>query len=310
MALTDQTGAPYYLNGIGHIGDTGASGTLIGLIYDIDHQTNPVPVDCAVTTAAPTYTTATNAQLSCTLAGLLRVDASGTPLTVLATADNTTGAVTLGALNAAATLPVVNGQSSAQLHITGSGTLGVTVQYSKDNFATFKNASYIGTTGIINSGTTPITVAGDYRFVGVTDFPYVRAIATSYTSGNFVVNLTTGTGVDGAAFNAIPGAFQDTNTPIGIAVSPAAIAPAQASCGTTATLIVAARTGAIGTGRVNAFVENGGTVAVYVGGSGVTPTTGLLLPGTVGASLSIPTTAALYCVVASGTEPVSAMETY
>jgi hypothetical protein len=82
-------------------------------------------------------------------------------------------------------------------------------------------------------------------------------------------------------------------------------APAQATVSTTATQIVAARSG-----RNAVTIINGGTVDVFIGGSGVTTTTGALLAGTKGASLTIPTGAAVYGIVATGTEPVSAFETY
>lgn len=80
---------------------------------------------------------------------------------------------------------------------------------------------------------------------------------------------------------------------------------AQATIGTTATLIVAARSG-----RDTVVVENHGTTDVYVGPAGVTAATGLLLPGTKGASIAIETTDAVYGVVASGTQVVSAIENF
>jgi len=46
------------------------------------------------------------------------------------------------------------------------------------------------------------------------------------------------------------------------------------------------------------------------GGGGVTTGTGQLLPGVKGASLTIPTTAAIYGVVATGTQTVCALETF
>jgi len=93
-------------------------------------------------------------------------------------------------------------------------------------------------------------------------------------------------------------------------VGAAAFAATQVSVGNTATLILAARTGAPGTGRLAATVTNIGTIDVYVGGGGVTTGTGQLLPGVKGASLTIPTTAAIYGVVATGTQTVCALETF
>ncbi len=88
-------------------------------------------------------------------------------------------------------------------------------------------------------------------------------------------------------------------------IGSANFATAQASVGATATSIVGARTG-----RGAVTVENHGTTAVYLGGSGVTAATGLLLPGVVGASVTIPTQAAVYGITATGTQAVSALETY
>lgn len=87
--------------------------------------------------------------------------------------------------------------------------------------------------------------------------------------------------------------------------SPANFTPAQVSVATTATLIVAARTG-----RNLISIVNTTTTPIYLGGSGVTTSTGQLLPGVVGASLTLPYTGALYGIVASGTATVTEAETY
>lgn len=81
--------------------------------------------------------------------------------------------------------------------------------------------------------------------------------------------------------------------------------PGQATIGTTPTLIAAARSG-----RQSITVTNTGTTAVYLGGSGVTTTTGAYLPGVVGATITIPFSGALYGIVASGTQLVTEYETY
>lgn len=79
-----------------------------------------------------------------------------------------------------------------------------------------------------------------------------------------------------------------------------ALTTGQVSVAATATLIVAARTSG---GAVT--IINGGTVDVFLGGATVTTTTGVLLPGTKGASVTLPTQAAIYGIVGTGTEPVS-----
>lgn len=86
---------------------------------------------------------------------------------------------------------------------------------------------------------------------------------------------------------------------------PANFSTAQVACATTATQVVALRTA-----RALQSVVNTTTTPIYLGGSGVTTSTGHLLPGVVGASLTLPFTGALYCVVASGTATVTEAETF
>lgn len=92
---------------------------------------------------------------------------------------------------------------------------------------------------------------------------------------------------------------------IGAAGSNGSVATAQVSVASTATLVAAARAG-----RGAVIVTNLGAVAVYLGAAGVTTTTGTLLPGVVGASVTIPTSAAVYGVDATGTQAVSVAEVY
>lgn len=97
-----------------------------------------------------------------------------------------------------------------------------------------------------------------------------------------------------------------TNTQIGVAN----FVPAQVSVGATATLIVAARTGAAGIGRKTVCVTNTGSMVVYLGGSGVTTSTGDYLAGVAGAGKCFDTQAAIYGIVGTGSETVSETETY
>ena len=84
------------------------------------------------------------------------------------------------------------------------------------------------------------------------------------------------------------------------AVGPAAFATSQAAITTSSSsAALAARTGAVGTGRVSVTIYNIGSATAYLGTStGVTSSTGLpILPG---GSYTKRTTAALYAVTASG----------
>ena len=84
------------------------------------------------------------------------------------------------------------------------------------------------------------------------------------------------------------------------------IATGQVTVTDSATQIAAARSG-----RRGLVIVNHGTTDVYVGLSGVTTATGVLLKGTAGASISIPTSAAVYGIVAAaGSQGVSYLEVY
>ena len=94
------------------------------------------------------------------------------------------------------------------------------------------------------------------------------------------------------------------NNPVGSS----ALATSQASIGTTAAQIVAARTGAAGTGRIAATLYNFGSATVFFGSSGVTATTGMPLPA--GAAVTLNTMAAIYGIAASGTQTIGITETF
>lgn len=57
-------------------------------------------------------------------------------------------------------------------------------------------------------------------------------------------------------------------------------------------------------------IINHGTTAVYIGLTGVTTATGALLPGAVGANLTINVNVPVYGITASGTATVSFIEEY
>jgi hypothetical protein len=91
----------------------------------------------------------------------------------------------------------------------------------------------------------------------------------------------------------------------------AAIVTGQASVTTGNISIVAARTGAAGTGRKSVCVVNvTGTGPVYIGATGVSTSTGQYLGATAGSSLCLDTQAALFGTVTSVTQTVSYTETY
>lgn len=116
----------------------------------------------------------------------------------------------------------------------------------------------------------------------------------------------TNTNANGAATAANSSPVTPSNQPIGAA----AFAATQVSVTSSATSILAARTGVAGTGRVSATICNTTTTAIYIGGSGVTASTGSLLAGVIGACLTVNTTAALYGISGGSSATVTALETF
>jgi hypothetical protein len=89
------------------------------------------------------------------------------------------------------------------------------------------------------------------------------------------------------------------------AIPPANLAPFQATVTTTPTVLAPARTQ-----RQLVTVINSGTTAIYLGGAAVSASTGVMLPGVAGASITIAFTGDLYAVTASGSEAVTGYEIY
>jgi len=96
----------------------------------------------------------------------------------------------------------------------------------------------------------------------------------------------------------------DTNGAYMVSKGSAGIATAQVSVGTTATQIVAARAA-----RGSVKITNLGTTDVFIGVAGVTSTTGDLLPGTKGASITIPSNAAVFGIAGTA-QSVSVLEVF
>jgi hypothetical protein len=117
---------------------------------------------------------------------------------------------------------------------------------------------------------------------------------------------------DGSANYADPDGSGNLKVTSTATVGSAAFTPGQVTLtATTAAVVIAARTGAAGTGRISTTIVNGGTTAVALGGSGVTFTTGIVLPGVVGASATIATTTAIYgALQATGSALLSFYELY
>lgn len=83
------------------------------------------------------------------------------------------------------------------------------------------------------------------------------------------------------------------------------LATNQVTVAATATLVADSRPN-----RVSVTITNLGTTDTFCGAAGVTATTGTLLVGTKGASIKMDTRAAVFCIVASSTQPVSFIEIF
>ena len=143
--------------------------------------------------------------------------------------------------------------------------------------------------------------------------------APALTAGNGFVDAS-GNAFDGNAIMCVTGAVlggKQVVAPCGSATNPLPVvaapgtgsfgSPAPVTVGTTATLIVAARTGAAGVGRVavtvtcGAAVAIGMTNAVTFAGAGQIPANG---------ALTLNTTAAVYGIVGSSTTTCNVWETF
>lgn len=119
-----------------------------------------------------------------------------------------------------------------------------------------------------------------------------------------IANTSGGSGTD-INIAAVGGTPVTSPLPVSSAGS-ANLATGQVSVANTATLIAALRSG-----RQAITIVNTAATAVYLGNStGVTTSTGTLLPGIVGASVTMNTQSAIYGISATGSETVTEFETY
>lgn len=128
------------------------------------------------------------------------------------------------------------------------------------------------------------------------------ATAALQTAGNVLLAAATpaGTNIIGKV-----GIDQTTGQNVVAVNSPTSIAAGQGTISTTAASLVAARAA-----RKTITIENTSAVAFYVGPTGVTATTGLLVPGVVGASVTVDSAAAFFAITASGSATASFLETF
>ena len=145
---------------------------------------------------------------------------------------------------------------------------------------------------------------------------YTNGQVNSIISGNIpniITDANTGAQAPVDSVNGVTiKGFGTSNAVINSKFGLSSLATGQVTLTTTsASAIVAARTGVPGVGRGSITLTNTSTTAVYLGNSGVTFSTGLLLSGIVGASITLDTTAAIYgCLAAGGSATVSFCEVF
>jgi hypothetical protein len=183
--------------------------------------------------------------------------------------------------------------------IVGTGTLAVQLTGATNNVNNISGTVSLPT-GAATAANQPTNAAQGSTTSGQTGTLTLGAVSTSapsYTNAQSSPHSLTTAGalrVDASATTQpVSGTVTQANTPVGSA----AINTGQASVTSTAAVAVAARTGVAGTGRITCTLYNQGSNTAYIGGSGVTTSTGIaLLPG---GSFSIDTQAALYAICAA-----------
>lgn len=123
-------------------------------------------------------------------------------------------------------------------------------------------------------------------------------------TGQTINSLQSGGQNTGA--NSHPVVWSSDQTPT---VGSVNIATGQVTVGTSSSIIVAARTGVAGNGRIAATVVNMGTATVYIGNtSGVTVSNGFPVPAQ--AAISLNTMSVIYGISGTASQTVGYVETY
>ena len=239
------------------------------------------------------YGTALNTEQTVNTAGMDTVI-----VTIIANASTTGGVITFEVYDGAAWLPI---KAPTIIDYTTVGAITLTANYAKGfqvpvaGFPQFRArlSTVLAGASASVAVTSIVSSAPDVSLVTVGLDPAQPLPAGSNSIGS-VVNAA-GSAQIGSVY---------VNNPVGAAN----VASAQISIGVSATAIVAARTGAAGTGRVAVTLFNNGAATVYLGGSSVTTSNGMILPP--GASMTINATAAIYGISGAAGQTISAMESY
>lgn len=158
--------------------------------------------------------------------------------------------------------------------------------------------------GTFFQATQPVSVAATLQ-VDVTDEPTRDMGKIDIASLDQYTPVSGRLPVDGSGVTQPVSISATVNTAVTSIDGEGTIATAQVSVGVAAATVVASRAG-----RRSLLIVNHGTTPVFLGPATVTTANGVLLPGVLGASISIPTTALVQGIVASGTQTVSYIEVF
>ena len=252
------------------------------------------------------------------------------PVAVTATlATSDSGAAITGAAMPTGGAGLTGWLSAIWLKLAGTLSVSVsnfpssqTVTWSGQSVALSGALPAFAATPTVNIGSLPSLPAGASAIgsVSVSNFPATQAVSWSgqsvslsgtlpafaaTPSFNIASAIPTGANLIGSVNLAIGGGAIGQGNPVATTETYSSLATGQVSVASLATQIVPARAG-----RKEVTIVNHATTAVYIGGSGITATTGLLLAGVQGEGITITGGAAIYAITASGSETVSFLEVY
>lgn len=256
----------------------------------------PMPVGGIANAAAPTFTEGLPGYLSFDLSGNLRVGATVTP--------SGTQDVNLKQIGGSTVTAVTAGADGVSNTSTG---LQVYTRPSWFNGTTWDRALGDATNGAFVNVKTSVLPTGASTAANqiLTQAPVAPATATATKSDLIGAQATT------AAVNPTNGQqsalSSDTNNNLLVSAGGAPnVATAQVSVTTGNISVASARA----LRRAITVTNVTGTSVIYCGNTGVSTSTGTYLGGTAGSSITLNTTAAIFCTVAATTQTVTVAETY
>lgn len=275
---------------------------------------NPVKIGGVYNSTFPTYTTGQRTDIQTTARGLPIVALGNNSAALVGIATPTDGQAATDALAVRSLGQVSDGTSWYRMrgdttgqYMVGNVAAGSTDAGNPVKFGCVYNSTAptytAGQRGDCQLGTRGATkvqlqLADNSNPVG---FTFTGADGVSNTSVNALNVYAFPSVFDGTTWNRAPG---NTTGQYVVSKGGASLATGQVSVTTSSTLVAAARSGR---GKITVSIGAANTCAF--GNTGVTTTTGFPLAPTVGASLTLDTSAALYAVC-SATTTVSFIEQY